>query len=184
MKEVGDRLCWKLKRTGYKQPEDADGVTDLTLYVDTENWMQVGSTLKGADGRLLGEYFFRDLELNPDFKADTFTREAVAQVRRRPGSSTAPGCRAPRTAPRQGAGVADEHLGHAGGTAASFGGPLAAAGAVEFGVEKGEHNLVAVDRQDAESKAADAHRFAGRPFDGNHQLPPGRQLTPPKRLGD
>ena len=39
--------------------------------------MQVGSTLKGADGQLLGEYFFRDIELNPEFKPDTFTREAL-----------------------------------------------------------------------------------------------------------
>jgi hypothetical protein len=40
--------------------------------------MQVGSTLKGADGQLLGEYFFSDIELNPDFKPGTFTRDAVA----------------------------------------------------------------------------------------------------------
>ncbi len=77
VKEAGDRVCWKLKRTDYKAPEDIDGVTDMTLYVDKETWLQVGSTLKGADGQLLGEYFFRDIELNLDFKPDTFTREAL-----------------------------------------------------------------------------------------------------------
>jgi hypothetical protein len=78
VKEAGGRVCWKLHRTHFKAPEDIDGVTDLTIYVDKEMWMQVGSTLKGADGQLLGEYFFSDIELNPDFKPGTFTREAVA----------------------------------------------------------------------------------------------------------
>ena len=79
VKEAGDRVCWKLRRTDYKRPEDIDGVTGLTLYIDKETWMQVGSTLKGADGQLLGEYFFRDIEINPDFKPDTFTRENLAR---------------------------------------------------------------------------------------------------------
>ncbi len=79
VKEAGDRVCWKLRRTDYKRPEDIDGVTDLTMYIDKDTWLQVGSTLKGADGQLLGEYFFRDIEINPDFKPDTFTRENVAR---------------------------------------------------------------------------------------------------------
>jgi hypothetical protein len=79
VKEAGDRVCWKLRRTRFKAPEDIDGVTDLTIYVDKETWLQVGSTLKGADGQLLGEYFFRDIELNPEFKPGAFTREAVAR---------------------------------------------------------------------------------------------------------
>ena len=78
VKEAGDRVCWKLRRTGYKAPEDG-GVTESTFYYDKETWLQVGSTLKGADGQLVGEYFFNDIELNPDFKADTFTREAVGR---------------------------------------------------------------------------------------------------------
>ena len=79
VKEAGDRVCWKLKRTGYKAPEESDGVNELTMYVDKETWLQVGSTLKNADGQLLGEYFFRDIELNPEFKPNTFTREALAR---------------------------------------------------------------------------------------------------------
>jgi len=79
VKEAGGRVCWKLHRTHFKAPEDIDGVTDLTIYVDKENWLQVGSTLKGADGQLLGEYFFNDIDLNPKFPPGMFTREAVAR---------------------------------------------------------------------------------------------------------
>ena len=79
VKEVGGRVCWKLHRTQFKAPEDIDGVTDLTIYVDKETWLQVGSTLKGADGQLLGEYFFSNIDLNPKFQPDAFTRAAVAR---------------------------------------------------------------------------------------------------------
>ena len=40
---------------------------------------EVGSMLKGAENELIGEYIFRDVKLNPTFKDDTFTREAVAK---------------------------------------------------------------------------------------------------------
>jgi hypothetical protein len=76
IKEAGDRTCYKLRRT-YDQPEN-DGVTELTAYVDTENWLQVGSVVKGEGGKLIGEYFFRDIQLNPAFKKDQFERTAVA----------------------------------------------------------------------------------------------------------
>jgi hypothetical protein len=76
IKESGDRPCWVLKRTGYKKPEE-DGITELTVYIDKENWLQVGNVLKGEKGRLIGEYFFRDIQLNPDFKPGTFSRDAL-----------------------------------------------------------------------------------------------------------
>ncbi len=74
--EVGGRPCWVLRRTGYKRPEE-DGITELTTYIDQENWLQVGSVLKGAQGQVLGSYYFRDVRLNPKFPPDTFTRAAV-----------------------------------------------------------------------------------------------------------
>jgi hypothetical protein len=77
-KEIGGRPCWKIHRKDYKNPED-DGITDSVFYYDEETWLQAGSTVKGPDGKLLGEYWFRDIELNPDFKSDPFTREAVAR---------------------------------------------------------------------------------------------------------
>jgi len=79
VKEAGDRVCWKLHRKDYKKPEDIDGVADAVFYYDKETWLQVGTTLKDADGKLLGEYWFRDIQLNPDFKAGTFSREAVGR---------------------------------------------------------------------------------------------------------
>ncbi len=79
VKELGDRVCWKLHRTDYKGPEDIDGVTESTFYIDKETWLELGSTLKGADGEPLADYFFKDVELNPDFKAGTFTKEAVGR---------------------------------------------------------------------------------------------------------
>jgi hypothetical protein len=74
--ELGDRTCYKLHRTRFARPED-DGVTDLTLYIDTETLLQVGSILKGPDGELVAQYFFRDIRLNPTFNPNQFTREAL-----------------------------------------------------------------------------------------------------------
>jgi hypothetical protein len=76
--EANDHLCYILHRFDYRQPEE-DGITQATLYYDTETLLQVGSTLKGAEGQLIGDYWFRDIKLNPDFPADTFTRAALAR---------------------------------------------------------------------------------------------------------
>jgi hypothetical protein len=75
IKEAGDRTCYVLKRTRYQKPE-ADGITEQTLFVDADNWLLVGTILKGG-GKLIGEYFFRDIRLNPEFDKDQFTRKAV-----------------------------------------------------------------------------------------------------------
>jgi hypothetical protein len=32
---------------------------------------------RGPDGQIIGEYFFRDIRLNPDLPPDQFTREAL-----------------------------------------------------------------------------------------------------------
>jgi hypothetical protein len=83
VKEAGNRLCWGLRRTGYEKPEPdgftpaRDGITQATFYFDKETWLQVGSILKGEENRLIGEYFFRDIQLNPEFKPGTFTPEAL-----------------------------------------------------------------------------------------------------------
>jgi len=76
VKEAGDRECYGFHRTGYDKP-DADGVSDLKVYFDKETWLQVGSVLKGDGNKLLGEYYFRDIQLNPDFKPDQFTRAGL-----------------------------------------------------------------------------------------------------------
>jgi hypothetical protein len=76
--EAGDCVCYVLRRTGYARPEEG-GVTEATLYYDKETWLQVGSVLKGEEGKLVGEYFFRDVRLNPAFDAEAFTRAALTR---------------------------------------------------------------------------------------------------------
>ncbi|MHB1425292.1 MAG: DUF1571 domain-containing protein [Gemmataceae bacterium] len=80
IKEAGSRPCWVLRRTRYAAPEE-DGITQLTIYIDRDNWLQVGNVLKGEEGKLIAAYFFRDIKINPDFPPDTFTRDAL----KRPG---------------------------------------------------------------------------------------------------
>jgi hypothetical protein len=74
--EAGQRVCYKIKRT-YSEPE-ADGTQELTLYVDRENYLPIGVVVKGkvepesGNRELLGEYFFRDVRLNPEFTPNQF----------------------------------------------------------------------------------------------------------------
>jgi hypothetical protein len=83
--KAGNRLCHALRRTRFASPED-DGVTELLLYIDVEDLLQVGSVLRGLapdkdgqqkDGQFLAEYFFRDIRLNPTFPPEQFTRAAL-----------------------------------------------------------------------------------------------------------
>jgi hypothetical protein len=76
--EAGDRTCYKLRRTKYAKPEE-DGVSDLTIYIDKETWLQVGSVLKGDNDQYIARYYFRDIKLNPDFTRETFTKEALTK---------------------------------------------------------------------------------------------------------
>jgi hypothetical protein len=76
VEKAGDRICHKFVRTPYV-PLEEEGVNELTLYVDQETWLQVGSVLKDAKGQLIAEYFFRDVQINPEFGPDTFTRKAL-----------------------------------------------------------------------------------------------------------
>jgi hypothetical protein len=86
--ELGGRECHVIKRTCPTDEIDAyasgepDEVTDknrpdsfrtVTIYLDRENWYQVGSVLHRADGELVGSYFFRDLQLNPTFEKGSFS---------------------------------------------------------------------------------------------------------------
>jgi outer membrane lipoprotein-sorting protein len=75
VRELGDRPCHTFHRT-YVRPEE-DGVLDGKFYIDTEKLIQIGTVLKGKDGLLHGEYFFRDIQFNPEFKPDQFQRAAL-----------------------------------------------------------------------------------------------------------
>jgi hypothetical protein len=74
--KAGGRECFVLKRSRYARPE-GDGITEQTLSVDTQTWLLVGTVLTGDKGQLIGEYYFRDIRLNPTFDKNQFTREAV-----------------------------------------------------------------------------------------------------------
>src|SRR5207245_1578533 len=54
--QLGDRVCYTFVRTPYDPPEE-EGVNELTIYIDEENWLQVGSVLKDVHGHLIAEYF-------------------------------------------------------------------------------------------------------------------------------
>jgi uncharacterized protein DUF1571 len=62
--KAGNVECYIIHRSKIPAPED-DGVLDVRLFIDTKTWLQVGTILKGKDDQLIGEYFFRDLRLNP-----------------------------------------------------------------------------------------------------------------------
>lgn len=87
--ELGGRVCHVVTRTCVRREADAfaldeqpptdpwvverDGFDRVTIYVDAERWIQVGARLVRVDGGLVGEYFHRDVVLNPVFPADEFT---------------------------------------------------------------------------------------------------------------
>jgi hypothetical protein len=71
VKGVGDRTCHVLRRSQFLRPE-RDGVTEQTVYIDKETWLQVGSVARGPEG-LIGAYFYRNIVINPDLPADQFT---------------------------------------------------------------------------------------------------------------
>lgn len=73
--QLGGRPCFRFFRSS-DLPEE-DGVVELTLFVDRDTWLQTGSILKGKDGSLIAQYFFRDVELNPPFPEGQFTAAAL-----------------------------------------------------------------------------------------------------------
>jgi hypothetical protein len=74
--ELDDRPCWEVKRV--ETPGiDPDGIVTSTFWFDTQTWLQLGSVLHDEHGQLVGSYYFRDLELNPAFPDDTFTRDGL-----------------------------------------------------------------------------------------------------------
>ncbi len=77
IEDVGGRLCWCFHRT-YVQPDPVSKAADLTLYVDCKNWLQVGSIIKDKDGKLIGVYDFKDVQLNPTFAPGQFEPAAVS----------------------------------------------------------------------------------------------------------
>lgn len=74
VKETGDRPCHIIKRTC--SPPEEDGMTEITIMLDEQTWLQVGSVLKAGD-QLIGYYYFRDINTKPNFAADRFVPEGL-----------------------------------------------------------------------------------------------------------
>src|SRR5262249_36245654 len=75
VREAGDRVCYALRRTC--DPPEEDGMVEVTLYIDKELGLQVGSIVKGPEGKLIAEYFYRHIQFNPEFKKGQFERSAL-----------------------------------------------------------------------------------------------------------
>ena len=72
--EVGNRPCYVIKRTC--NPPEEEGMTEITIMLDKETWLQVGSVLKCGE-RLIGSYYFKDIQLKPTFSPHQFRPETV-----------------------------------------------------------------------------------------------------------
>ena len=72
--ELDGRVCHVIHRT--VDPPEEDGLSDLTLYIDRENWLQTGSVLKEGD-QLIGTYYFADLRINPTLPAERFKPDVL-----------------------------------------------------------------------------------------------------------
>ncbi len=90
--EVGGRACYVITRTSdpptidpflmTEEPPDpkgrvADTSKTVTLMIDAETLLQVGSRITNPAGELVGEYYFKGVELNPHFAADQFKPSAL-----------------------------------------------------------------------------------------------------------
>lgn len=87
---VVKRLCpraeidsFEIGGTATGEPAEVakEGFTEVTLYIDAERRLQVGTELHRTepDGTrvLVGHYYMRDVELNPTFPPDAFTTEGL-----------------------------------------------------------------------------------------------------------
>ena len=73
---LGGRLCFCFHRH-YVRP-DPNGADDLLVYVDAQTWLQTGTKITDRDGNVIGEYYFRDVKINPVFDPKQFEPSAVA----------------------------------------------------------------------------------------------------------
>ena len=53
----------------------------MTVYLDTQTWLQVGTRLVDGEEQLIGEYFFRDVRLNPDLPPEHFSDKQLSAAK-------------------------------------------------------------------------------------------------------
>jgi hypothetical protein len=80
------RLCettevdsFELGATSDMSPESIAqaGFTEVTVMIDAQRWLQIGTELRRANGELIGAYYFKNVELNPSFSKDTFLKDGL-----------------------------------------------------------------------------------------------------------
>jgi Protein of unknown function (DUF1571) len=49
-----------------------DAIAQVTIHIDVETWLHLGSDIRHPDGSLIAGYFFRDVMLNPKFDREQF----------------------------------------------------------------------------------------------------------------
>jgi hypothetical protein len=60
-----------IMRSAADSPKDA--FAKVTIYLDTETWMQIGTRIDREDGSLTAAYWFQDVVINPLFAAEQFS---------------------------------------------------------------------------------------------------------------
>jgi Protein of unknown function (DUF1571) len=75
--DAGGCVCHTIRRHKFARPEGEDGVMEVYIFVDVKTLLQVGSVVLGEGGKVLGEYYFRDIRLNPEFAPGQFTPAAL-----------------------------------------------------------------------------------------------------------
>lgn len=73
--QLDNRRCYKLVRK--IDPPQESGSSEAVIYIDVETFLQTGTVLRAADGSLVGEYYFRDVRLNPTFPPEQFQKSAL-----------------------------------------------------------------------------------------------------------
>jgi hypothetical protein len=63
-------------RATFSQPQ-RDGNTETLIGMDQETWLQIATTLHDQGGVLIGEYTYRDIQINSDSPPDQFSSSAL-----------------------------------------------------------------------------------------------------------
>ncbi|MBL8864523.1 MAG: DUF1571 domain-containing protein, partial [Planctomycetia bacterium] len=65
---------FSLDETEIRSPEryPKDAIGQVTIFVDVETWLHLGSDIRHPDGSLIASYYFRDVVLNPKFDREQF----------------------------------------------------------------------------------------------------------------
>lgn len=93
VEETGGVECYIVKRTCLEPEVDPfelggkpdtnpetiakQGFTEVTVMIDVKNWLQVGTELRRADGELIGAYYYKNVQLDPEFTSDTFDKNGL-----------------------------------------------------------------------------------------------------------